>query len=606
MEDKNNKNRKKKQENRKKKSDSKMNLKRRLLSIVVIAVVIFVMMLPFLNLGKEGEPQEPKPFSEFMEMVDDGLVEEVNYSSSKYISFKMKDSDELQHTDNPRDAGFKREMLEKGVKVNEVTAGDPVFEAFVSTISLFVQYGLMFGIVFFGMKYAMNLFQGNDKMEIMTESTSSFKDVAGLEEVKESLMTTVDMLKHPDRYQAAGARIPKGILLAGPPGTGKTLLARAVAGEAGVSFLAVSGADFDNKYVGVGADKVRKIFHMAKEKAPCILFIDEIDAVGVKRGREDGAYARQTINQLLSCMDGFDTTSGVFIFAATNDPESLDPALLRPGRFDACFTVGMPETTAEREQIIRMYLKDKKVDENVSLAVLAKQTIGMSPAAIEAMINEAAIESVQGGGVITRENLDEAFYRQLMNGHKKRHTQRDDAEIRTVAWHEAGHALMGYLQKEDVSKISIVPSTSGAGGVTIFNPKKLGLYTKRELMNRVRTMYAGRIAEELLNGEMDATTGAVSDIKEATKCIRQMVCNYGMSKFCLLNMDEVKAPESSIMDECLKIAQALEVETRKVLWENKDVLAGLAEELMTKETMDEREVESFFRQRFEAEETCEV
>jgi SpoVK/Ycf46/Vps4 family AAA+-type ATPase len=322
--------------------------------------------------------------------------------------------------------------------------------------------------------------------------------------------------------------------------------------------------------------------------------LDELDAIGGKRTESDKAYERQTLNQLLSCMDGFSANDGVFIFAATNDVNSLDSALLRPGRFDSRFAVSLPDTTKDRMAIINLYMKNKKLDESVSIEALAKQTLGCSPATIEAIINEAAIESVKNGGIINQKNIDDAFYRQIMDGHKKKNSERNNKEIQTVAWHEAGHALIGYLQNEEVTKISIVPTTSGAGGVTLFNHKKMGMYSKEELENHIRTLYAGRNAEILLNGETGVTTGASNDIKEATRCIKHMVTTYGMSKYGLLDLTEINVPTSELIAEYQTISKNMENSCMEMLVENRVMLETLANTLISRETLDENDLMEIF------------
>jgi cell division protease FtsH len=547
-----------------------------------------------LNPVKTTEEQENlKTYNEFIAYVQEGTVEQVDYDPTfEFVFFKLKEDETVYQTYNPKVNTFKLEMLQHDVKVNEVQLDGNTFgDTMYGIIMLVIQYGLLMGMFMFIFKKMQG---GTDDMSIETSSTNKLEDVAGLEEVKESVMTTIDMLKNPQKYEAAGARIAKGTLFYGPPGTGKTLLAKAIAGEAGVNFLAMSGSDFDNKYVGVGADKVRQVFAKAKKLAPCIIFIDELDAIGGKRTESDKSYERQTLNQLLACMDGFGSGDGVFIFAATNDVNSLDPALLRPGRFDSRFAVGLPDTAKDREAVIKLYMKNKKLDESVSIASLAKQTIGCSPATIETIINEAAIESVKNGGIINQQNIDEAFYRQIMDGHRKKNIERDHKEIETVAWHEAGHALVGYLQNEEVSKISIVPTTSGAGGVTIFNQKKMGMYSKAELENHVRTLYAGRNAEIILNGAAEVTTGASNDIHEATKCIKQMVSTYGMSKYGLLNLNEIKVSSSDLLEEYQSISKVLEIESMDLLRENMDMLRELAQTLIERETIDENELLALF------------
>ena len=572
---------------KKKKKITKKQIGTTALSLA-LTLILLISLLPKMKNDEDNKI----PYNEFIANVEKGQVESINYDPYyKEMEFKLKEDETVYITDNPKSDNFKREMLEANVAVDEKNLENSFASSVGSILLLFLQYGMLMGMMVFVMKRIQG---GTDEMTITTSSTNKFEDVAGLEEVKESLLTTVDMLKNPKKYAKAGARISKGVLLYGPPGTGKTLIAKAIAGEAGVNFMAVNGSDFENKFVGVGADKVRKIFAEAKKNAPCILFIDELDAIGCKRSDYDTSYSRQTLNQLLGCMDGFDASDGVFVFAATNAPDSLDQALLRPGRFDSRFAVGLPDTAKDRMSVIKLYLKNKKIDETVSIETLAKQTIGCSPATIEAIINEAAIESVKNNGVITQSHIDEAFYRQLMGGHKKKDSDRNENEIKTVAYHEAGHAIVGYLQNEEVSKISIVPTTSGAGGVTIFNQKKMGMYSKTELESHIRTLYAGRNAEVILNGEADITTGASNDIKEATKAIKGMVSAYGMSKYGLLNLEELDMPMSDLMEEYMAISKKLETESMKLLTDNKDLLDRLSKELMEKETLDENDLIELF------------
>ncbi len=561
-----------------------------IVSGVLISVLLLVNLFSFFG----GEKENEKKYTEFWKQVEAGQVESVQYDSySDYLLYTIKDDKTEYKTDNPKATTFKRELLERGIEVEEVEFSNGFMSYLSNILLLVVQYGLMMGMFLIIFK---KINGGEESMQIETCSTNTFKDIAGLDEIKESMMTTVDMLKHPDKYAAAGARISKGVLLYGPPGTGKTLLAKAIAGEAGTNFLAVNGADFEHKYVGVGADKVRKIFERAKKLAPCIIFIDELDAVGCKRTDSDKSFERQTLNQLLSCMDGFSASDGVFVFAATNNIESLDSALLRPGRFDSRYAVGIPDTAKDRAAIIELYLRNKKIDETVSVESLAKQTLGCSPAMIEAIINEAAIESVKNGGVINQNNIDEAFYRQLMDGHKRKTSDRDEQEIKTVAWHEAGHALVGYFTNEEVTKISIVPTTSGAGGVTIFNQKKLGLYSKEELENHVKTLYAGRNAEILLNGETGVTTGASNDIKEATKCIKGMVDAYGMSDYGPLDLTQFNISSDELFKEYTKISAKLSKESMDILTQHQDLLQQLAQTLIEKETVGEDELKQIFSQ----------
>lgn len=571
-------------------NDTKNNKsnKKTIIASIASVIIILAILIPNVIILINQKKEDTKPYNEFWASVENNEVEAVQYdSSADFMYYKLKNKDIQYKTDNPKAITLKRELLEKGIKVEEVSLGNG-FARYASDLLYFiVQYGLFMAIFIFAFK---KISGGDETMQIETCSTNTFKDVAGLDEIKESMMTTVDMLKNPEKYSSAGARISKGVLLYGPPGTGKTLLAKAIAGEAGTNFLAVNGADFEHKYVGVGADKVRKIFEKAKKLAPCIIFIDELDAVGCKRTDSDKSFERQTLNQLLSCMDGFTAADGVFVFAATNNIEALDPALLRPGRFDSRFAVSIPDTAKDRAAIIELYLKNKKIDDTVSVDTLAKQTLGCSPAMIEAIINEAAIESVKNGGIISQDNIDEAFYRQIMDGHKKKSSDRDAQEIQTVAWHEAGHALVGFFTNEEVTKISIVPTTSGAGGVTLFNQKKLGLYSKEELENHIKTLYAGRNAEFLLNGDMGITTGASNDIKEATKCIKSMVDTYGMSSYGLLDLSQFDISADDLFNEYKKISSKLSKESMDILTAHKNMLEKLANTLIEKETIGEEEL----------------
>lgn len=361
----------------------------------------------------------------------------------------------------------------------------------------------------------------------------TFKDVAGEDEAKDLLREMVDYLNHPDKYAEIGARIPKGALLVGPPGTGKTLLAKAVAGEAGVPFFSISGSEFVEMFVGMGAAKVRDLFKQAKEKAPCIIFIDEIDAIGKKRG--GGAYGgnderEQTLNQLLTEMDGFDSSKGIIILAATNQPDQLDPALLRPGRFDRRIPVELPDFQG-RVDILRVHAKDIKMASNVDLDAIAKAAPGASGAELANIINEAALRAVRAGRErVIQSDLEESI-EVVIAGYQKKNKVMTDKEKLTVSYHEVGHALVAALQKNSapVHKITIIPRTSGALGYTmqVDDEGNHYLYTKEELENKIATLTGGRAAEELIFGT--STTGASNDIEQATKYARAMITRYGMN-----------------------------------------------------------------------------
>ena len=538
---------------------------------------------------KNNTPKEVK-YEEFLKMADKKNVKKIAWSEKK-DAFTFYDKDEKPYsTENPKYEDFKKDMLEKGIEVKEI-GGLSNYETPIMIIVQLAMYGVFFGLLFKTSGIGAGL---SDRKEKDAKSDVKFSDVAGLEEVKEDLMTVVDFLKNPDEYKEAGAEIPKGVLLYGPPGTGKTLLAKAVAGEAGVKFKAVSGSDFDEKYVGVGASKMRKLFDDAKNNAPCIIFIDEIDSMGGRRHSKQNSYDRQTLNTLLSEMDGFDGSGGVVVIAATNRIEDLDPALTRPGRFDNHFAVSLPATAKERKIIINLYAGNKKFADDVDMESFAKETMGSSPATIKTVLNEAAIIATRKNkGIITREILDEAWMKQLMEGHLKKNGEKDNVEL--VAWHEAGHALAGLLMGQDLTKASIIPSTSGAGGATFITPRKLGLFTVKELREQVVMLYSGRNAEAVLaekNGEdLGITTGASNDIEKATGIIKKMITEYGMNEnFGLLNLEELEIKPDVIAKEAVNLSKELCSESYKLMMDNADTLKKIAEALIEKETLTGEEI----------------
>ena len=538
---------------------------------------------------KNNTPKEVK-YEEFLKMTNKKNVKKIVWSEKKDAFTFYDKAKKPYSTENPKYEDFKKDMLEKGIEVKEI-GGLSNYETPIMIIVQLAMYGVFFGLLFKTSGIGAGL---SDRKEKDAKSDVKFSDVAGLEEVKEDLMTVVDFLKNPDEYKEAGAEIPKGVLLYGPPGTGKTLLAKAVAGEAGVKFKAVSGSDFDEKYVGVGASKMRKLFDDAKNNAPCIIFIDEIDSMGGRRHSKQNSYDRQTLNTLLSEMDGFDGSGGVVVIAATNRIEDLDPALTRPGRFDNHFAVSLPATAKERKIIINLYAGNKKFADDVDMESFAKETMGSSPATIKTVLNEAAIIATRKNkGIITREILDEAWMKQLMEGHLKKNGEKDNVEL--VAWHEAGHALAGLLMGQDLTKASIIPSTSGAGGATFITPRKLGLFTVKELREQVVMLYSGRNAEAVLaekNGEnLGVTTGASNDIEKATGIIKKMITEYGMNEnFGLLNLEELEIKPDVIAKEAVNLSKELCSESYKLMMDNADTLKKIAEALIEKETLTGEEI----------------
>ncbi len=451
---------------------------------------------------------------------------------------------------------------------------------------------------------------GKSRAKLVEESRATFKDVAGLTEEKEEVQELIDFLKNPKKFTSMGARIPKGVLLVGPPGTGKTLLARAVAGEAKVPFYYISGSDFVELFVGIGASRVRDMFKQAKMNAPCLIFIDEIDAVGRQRGTGLGGghdEREQTLNQLLTEMDGFGANEGIIIIAATNRPDVLDPALLRPGRFDRQVTVSLPDKNA-RIEILKVHAKNKTLAKEVTLENLAKRTPGFSGADLENLLNEAALLAVRRNKKeITMDDIDEATDRVLMGPAKvtKKYT---DKEKRLVAFHEAGHAVMGLKLDgaNEVQKITIIPR-GHAGGYTMMTPKEESFnYTKKELLESICGLLGGRVAEEVTFGEI--TTGAHDDFKKATKIARSMVTEYGMSSLgpmmleepsenTFLGRDYTKNRNISdtvaheIDEEMRSIINNCYEKTKKIITENKELLSLIANALLEDEIITKEEID---------------
>ena len=584
----------------KKEKPEKDNLKKKLRKNRIASTVMAIFIVICIIIGcspttrnaiRNSTPKEIK-YEKFLKMIEDNKVKRIIWSDNKDTFTFYDTKNKIYSSENPKYDDFKKDMLEKGIDVKE-TGSIGKYETPIMIIIQLLMYGVFFGIMVKTMGLGSGIF---GKKEKETESKIKFSDVAGLDEVKEDLMTVVDFLKNPEQYKEAGAEIPKGVLLYGPPGTGKTLLAKAVAGEAGVKLKAVSGTDFDEKYVGVGASKMRKLFDEAKENAPCIIFIDEIDSMGGRRHSKQSNYDRQTLNTLLSEMDGFDGSGGVVVIAATNRIEDLDPALTRPGRFDNHFAVNLPATAKERKIIVDLYAKNKKFSDDVNMENFAKETMGSSPATIKTVLNEAAIIATRKNeGIITREILDEAWMKQLMEGHLKKNGEKDNVEL--VAWHEAGHALAGLLMGQDLTKVSIIPSTSGAGGATFITPKKLGLFTVDELREQVIMLYSGRNAEQILSEQKGikngVTTGASNDIEKATDIIKKMITEYGMNEeFGLLNLEGLDVKPEIITKEAVKLAQELKEVSYSLLASNIEKLKMIAEKLIEKETLTGEEVKN--------------
>ena len=564
-------------------------------------------------------------YDEFIKELNDNTIEEIyiipkTRSETYEVTGRLKEYDETESfiLSLPMSDEFLSKISNAAEK-NEFKLEiekDPEASEWLAIIVEIVPLLLLVGATFWlftrqigGNNKSMDF--GKSRAKLLEEGTkTSFKDVAGLTEEKEEVKELIDFLKNPKKFQTMGARIPKGVLLVGPPGTGKTLLARAVAGEAKVPFYYISGSDFVELFVGIGASRVRDMFKQAKMNAPCLIFIDEIDAVGRQRGTGLGGghdEREQTLNQLLTEMDGFGPHEGIIVIAATNRPDVLDPALLRPGRFDRQVTVGLPDKNA-RIEILKVHAKNKTLEKNVTLEYLAKRTPGFSGADLENLLNEAALLTVRRNKkAISMEEIDEATDRVIMGPAKvtKKYT---DKEKRLVAFHEAGHAVIGLKLEgaNDVQKITIIPRGQ-AGGYTMMTPKEETFnYTKDELLESICGLLGGRVAEEIEFNEI--TTGAHDDFKKATKIARSMVTEYGMSKLgpmmleepagnTFLGRDYTKNRNISdfvaheIDEEMRNIINECYEKSKKIIKENKDLLDLIANVLLEEETITKEQID---------------
>ena len=568
-------------------------------------------------------------YDEFISELNNEKVTELNITpktrtETYEITGKLKgyNENEIFTLSLPKSDEFLSKITEatdnQDIKLN--VTKDPEASEWIAILVEFVPLAILVGALFWlftrqigGNNKSIDF--GKSKAKLLEEGMkTTFKDVAGLTEEKEEVKELIDFLRAPKKFQAMGARIPKGVLLVGPPGTGKTLLARAVAGEAKVPFYYISGSDFVELFVGIGAARVRDMFKQAKMNAPCLIFIDEIDAVGRQRGTGLGGghdEREQTLNQLLTEMDGFGPHEGIIVIAATNRPDVLDPALLRPGRFDRQVTVGLPDKNA-RLEILKVHARNKVLDKNITLEFLAKRTPGFSGADLENLLNEAALLAVRRNKkAITMSEIDEATDRVIMGPAKvtKRYTEK---EKKLVADHEARHAVVGLKLEgaNDVQKITIIPRGQ-AGGYTMMTPKEETFnYTKEELLESICGLLGGRVAEEIAFKEI--TTGAHDDFKKATKIARSMVTEYGMSKLGPMmleepsgntflgrdytknrNISDIVAHE--IDEEMRSIINDCYNKTKKIIKENKDLLDLIANTLLEEETITKEQIDSLVK-----------
>ena len=598
-------------------------------SIIIITTLVTVFLVLGLYSFMQKTTSKEISYSEFLKMLDDKKIEEVVFDTNQLIiTPKTEKKNGLPQVKVTYYTGYTGSMedskLVDRLEKADVRFGEKIPDSTSAVLlNIFVTLILPFVLIFVVLNYLMKKMakgggmmgvgKSNAKMYVEKQTGVTFKDVAGQDEAKESLQEVVDFLHNPGKYTGIGAKLPKGALLVGPPGTGKTLLAKAVAGEAKVPFFSLSGSAFVEMYVGVGASRVRDLFKQAQSMAPCIIFIDEIDAIGKSRDNSMGSNdeREQTLNQLLAEMDGFDTDKGLLLLAATNRPEILDPALLRPGRFDRRIIVDKPDLKG-RIDVLKVHAKDVKMDETVDLEAIALATSGAVGSDLANMINEAAINAVKNGrNVVSQADLFEAVEVVLVGKEKKDRIMNAE-ERRIVSYHEVGHALVSALQKdsEPVQKITIVPRTMGALGYVMHTPEEEKfLNTKKELEAMIVGMLGGRAAEEIVFDTV--TTGASNDIEQATKVARAMITQYGMSeRFGLMGLESIQnryldgravlncgeATAAEIDQEVMKMLKAAYEEAKRLLTENREALDKIAAFLIEKETITGKEFMKIFHE----------
>lgn len=615
--------------------------------IIIITTIIAAVFVMFLYQLMQDTPSQEISYTKFMDMVEKGEVKEVTIDSEKITIIPKTEAEKNRENENSQggitqgsnwftqfgagsqvqyytglidDPDMYDKLDKAGVEVSSTIPDSTSMMILNLVFSVIVPFVLVFVLLSFLMRRVskssggmMGIGKSNAKMYVEKTTGVTFRDVAGQDEAKESLQEVVDFLHNPGKYTGVGAKLPKGALLVGPPGTGKTLLAKAVAGEANVPFFSLSGSAFVEMYVGVGASRVRDLFKQAQQMAPCIIFIDEIDAIGKSRDSQLGGNdeREQTLNQLLAEMDGFDTNKGLLLLAATNRPEILDPALLRPGRFDRRIIVERPDLKG-RVDILKVHAKDVRMDESVNLEEIALATSGAVGSDLANMINEAAINAVKHGRhAVCQADLFEAVEVVLVGKEKKDRIMSQE-ERRIVSYHEVGHALVSALQKdsEPVQKITIVPRTMGALGYVMQTPEEEKfLNTKKELEAMLVGLLAGRAAEEIVFDTV--TTGASNDIEKATKVARAMITQYGMSeKFGLIGLESIQnryldgravmncgeATAAEIDSEVMQMLKVAYDEAKRLLLENREALDKIAAFLIEKETITGKEFMQIFHE----------
>ncbi|KGG80802.1 cell division protein FtsH [Caloranaerobacter azorensis H53214] len=571
-------------------------------NMILFVLLVFVLMISIsIYFQIDNKDYKSVSYKKFIDYVEKGNVETVYLSNSSKIKGKLIDGTYFI-TDNPRSESFKESLLTKGINVEEIEQNTAIMNL-LTLLLVLVSFGL---IGYFLSKNTAK--QAQREMAYMSSiesdfgniRTITFDDVAGNEEAKESLRELVDFIKNPEKYEKYGARMPRGVLLYGPPGTGKTLLAKALAGEANVPYFAVTGSDFIQVYAGLGASRIRSLFKKARQAGKCVIFIDEIDALGKKRsGNVSGGNdeSDRTLNALLTEMSGFKGNEGIVVIAATNRIDILDEALLRPGRFDRQIEVGLPDVNA-RYKILRLHSRNKPLDKNVDLKKVAYQTVYFSGAKLENLMNESAMIAAKNNQkTIKMEHIDKAFYTVIAGEEKKDKSTISLKDKRVTAYHEAGHALVTKLiaPENRVTKVTIIPSTRGAGGFSMNIPPNSMYQSKEDIIKNIKISLGGRAAEEIIFGKNEITTGASNDLQKATKMALLLISRFGMEESAgLVSYETLLGNKLGSNDFIIKktrdLLEKLYRETLELLKNNTELLEKISKHLIFNETINEEEL----------------
>lgn len=578
-------------------------IKKNIIWIPIVAAIISTLVLGYASFGSKANYS--KQYSSFLQDITSNNISKVIVNNNSNLTVFLKDGTKYS-TNNPNSPTLKEELLKNNIEVLDQNNTSPT-KTVASSVLLISIASIVF-VTINKRKLGTSSMTNLDVKDFSEDQNAlNFDFVAGNEEAKESLMDIVDFLKNPQKYKDYGARMPKGVILYGSPGTGKTLLAKAVAGEANVPFYALSGSDFVQVYVGVGAARIRNLFKKAKAQGKAVIFIDEIDAIGKKRGGSSASSGNderdQTLNALLTEMSGFGEKEGIVVIAATNRLDTLDSALLRPGRFDRHIEVSLPDISA-REKIISLHLENKPYN-NIDLKDIAKKTAYFSGAKLENLINEAAIIAAkENSNLLTQDHINKAYSIVLAGYEKKERSHYLEEDKLLTSYHEAGHALVSLLKtpEDKVSKITIIPTTKGAGGYTLTIPKDSSYQRLDYLENRIMVLLGGRAAEEIIFGQDKISTGAQGDLSQTTEMAMSMISEYGMGKTLgLLKLSSLGPLSNSygnpVVEECRELVNSLYNETLELLKTNKEILNKIAMKLIDEETLDEKEIYTIFSEK---------